>query len=161
MKPDDIDLQLQHERHGWASARLTISSSELDLNKTQHVFRLTDVRSSPIQALVDAALLLAEGQPQATFTWYDEPGRFEWKFSRIPTAHHLDCLEIRFYSDDAGAKLVKMLTCTVKRSFWLKLVQAELSKLMLLASDADYSKDRYVSELPWDAMQALCGRISA
>lgn len=122
MKPDDIDLQLQHERHGWASARLTISLSEPELDRTQHLFRLTDVGDSPIKALADATLLLAEGQPQVTFTWYDAPGRFDWKFSRIPSAHHLDRLEI--------------------------------------SCDADYSKERCVSELPWDAIQALCGKIS-
>ncbi|MBB6052595.1 hypothetical protein [Armatimonas rosea] len=149
MKPDDIDLQLQHGTHGWDYARLSV-------NRTVHEFTLTGIFNDPLEGLAESAVRLDAGDATATFTWYEEPGRFDFTFTRIPTAQHLDRVTIV----DSDRVNVAPIEFTVKRAFWLKLVRAELSKIMLLATDEHYAKNRTVKELPWDAIQALCGKIS-
>ncbi|WP_309707404.1 hypothetical protein [Armatimonas sp.] len=164
MKPDDIDFQFRHEKHSWTLARLSIAKMGFEYDATEHVFHLTYLWDSPAEVFVNAMLKLAEGKPHVAFTVYTEPGRFDWTFSLVLNAHHLDQVEIRYYSEDhveEGQNALQLISFVVKRSFWLKLVQAELGKLMLLASDEDYAKDRHVEALPWDAMHALCGKIPA
>ena len=161
MKPDDIDLQLQHEKFGWTIVRLSINKTGFAYDTTEHIFHLTYLWDSPSEVFVAAMLNLAEGNPNVSFTVYTEPGRFDWTFSQISTANHLDQVEILGYSSEDGGDLTQTTSFVVKRSFWLKLVRAELSKIMLLATDEHYAKDRRVEALPWDAMHSLCGKIPA
>jgi hypothetical protein len=154
--PNDIDLQFRREKHGWSEARLYVDNHVYD-------FILTHIFDDPLESLLSATLCLANGSDLVNFSWYEEPGQYDWKFTKIKSEHHLLDVLIYEYSDIIGYynyqnnsnKLCRQIAFKVAKNFWIELVTSEAEKISRLLSYRHYKSDRNPQSFPWQELKEL------
>ena len=154
--PDDLDFQFLKCRHGWSNARLYI-------NGDCHDFLLSHVFGDPLEAICSATIPLAKGFDEASFSWFDEPGQYNWKL----TKHTLDSslLDVSIYvypshvdgcnRQDSTYLLEKRIFFQVERDFWIDLVTIEAEKIAKLMTYKHYKSDRRPDTFPWQELKQL------
>ena len=71
MKTDEMDLLYVLETNGWSSCYLYLGNHEIYHMGPTHIF------NDPIEELLDALILLLQGNSEAGFSWFDEPGEYK------------------------------------------------------------------------------------
>lgn len=89
---DDVDIFYVLERHGWSSCYLYVDG------KT-HYMGPTHIWGSPLDVLVEGMAEFLEGTNKVNFTWYDEPGTYDWFVNRDEDQHHVMDVRIDKYAD--------------------------------------------------------------
>ena len=154
--PDNIDFQFLRCRHGWSNARLYI-------NGDCHDFFLTHIFDDPLEAICSATIPLAKGFDEASFSWFDEPGQYDWRLTKNTSDSSLLDVSIYVYSShvdscnrQASAYLLeKEISFLVRRDFWIDLVTIEAEKTAKLMTYKHYKSDRRPDTFPWQEFQQL------
>ena len=153
---DDINFQLRRCTNGWSEAKLYI-------NGDYHQFFLTHIFNDPLQAICTATVLLAKGTNEVCFSWYDEPGQYDWKITQAKSKADLLDVSIYEYENMMGCdrqqdftnKLMSEINFRVKRDFWLTLVALEIEKIARLLTYPHYKRDRNPHTFPWQDFKEL------
>lgn len=155
--PNDIDLQFRRGKHGWSEARLYIDN-EVYYFLLTHIFF-----GDSLESLLSATICLANGKDLAYFSWYEEPGQYDWKFTKVDSENHLLDVLIYEYLDIVGHdnyqsatyNLRRQITFRVARNFWIALVTSEAEKIAKLLSYRHYKIDRASYDFPWQELKEL------
>lgn len=142
--PNDVDFQFLRRKHGWSEARLYID------DYLSEEFILTHIFNEPLKALLSATVCLANNSDEAKFSWFCEPGQYDWKFTKVKSEHHLLDVLIYVYPGFVGLdnyqscehKLNRTISFKVARDFWLVLVMIEAEKTARLLSYRHSKRDR-------------------
>lgn len=154
--PNDIDFQFLRRKHGWSEARLYIDDYCEE-------FTLTHVFNEPLKALLSATVYLANNSDKANFSWFDEPGQYNWQFTEVKTEHHL--LDVLIYSyrgivgfgedRNCDREIHRTISFKVARDFWIALVTSEAEKISRLLSYRHYKIARAPQDFPWQELKEL------
>ena len=144
---DNIDFQYLRDTYGWSQASLYI-------NGYRHQFYMTHIFSDPLEAICMATVSLAKDVNQASFSWIDEPGQYDWQFTRNKKERYLLDVTISGYSD-SNHELGEELTFLVQRDFWIDLVILEVEKVAKLLTYPHYKNNRYSHTFPWQELKQL------
>ncbi len=90
---DAVDIFYVLERHGWSSCYLYV-------NKKTHFMGPTHIWGSPLDVLADGMAEFLAGTNKVNFTWYDEPGTYDWFINRDEDQHHVMDVTINMYADE-------------------------------------------------------------
>ena len=153
---DDIDFQLLRSKYGSSNARLFI-------NGHCHNFFMTHMFNDPLQAICEATVLLAKEVNEVYFSWYDEPGQYDWKFTKAESKQYLLDVSIYKYSDMMGYyhqqassnKVIEEINFKVNRDFWIALVTLEIAKIAKLLTYDCYKVERDAHTFPWQELKQL------
>ncbi|MEM8672490.1 MAG: hypothetical protein AAGF83_01260 [Cyanobacteria bacterium P01_G01_bin.67] len=101
-----------------------------------------------------ATVSLAKDANEAYFSWFDEPGQYNWQFTRNKSDRLLLNVTINGFSDDRH-KLDEKINFVVWRYFWIDLVILEVDKVAQLLSYSHYKDSRYSHTFPWAELKRL------
>ena len=101
-----------------------------------------------------ATVSLTKNANLAFFSWFDEPGQYDWQFTRNKQDKSLLNVTINGYSD-SNHQLGKELTFIVQRDFWLDLIILEVEKVARLLTYPHYKNNRYSHTFPWQELKKL------
>lgn len=108
----------------------------------------------PLEAISMATVSLAKDANEAYFSWFDEPGQYNWQFTRNKSDRLLLNVTINGFSDDRH-KLDEKINFVVWRYFWIDLVILEVDKVAQLLSYSHYKDSRYSHTFPWAELKRL------
>jgi hypothetical protein len=156
MTTDEFDMLYVLETHGWSYCILYIGRKEPYTMVSTHIF------NDPTDELLNALASLLQGEPEARFSWYGEPGEFQWCLTRDEQHHHYIKLEILDFSDNESTEnrqLLKQITCVVKLKVLCICVMTQMIKIRKLMKENSYRKDRDFPEMAYLSFeQAFCAR---
>lgn len=144
---DNVDFQYLRDVHGWSQANSFI-------NQRRYEFYMTHVFNDPLEAICMATVSLSKNANEALFTWLDEPGEYDWQFTRNTKDSFLLDVTINGYSDSSH-QLGEELTFTVQRNFWIDIVTLEVEKVAKLLTYPNYKEHRYPHTFPWQQLKQL------
>ena len=153
---DDLDFQFLRCGHGWSKASLYI-------NGNCHNFFPTHIFNDPLEAICSATVTLAQGYNEAYFSWFDEPGQYDWKLTRnISNPSLLDVLIYVYPSNVDGRSregstylLEQEIAFRTERDFWIDLVTLEADKIAKLMTYKHYKQNRDAHTFPWRELKQL------
>ena len=93
MESEELDILYVLERYGWSSCFLYHGGDELTYMGPTHIF------NDPISELLNGLILMLKGEKDVIFSWYDEPGEYEWSIQRFEKEHHRINILITEYSE--------------------------------------------------------------
>ena len=155
--PDDVDFQFLRRIHGWSEAKLYVDGY------LREEFILTHIFDDPLEAICTATVCLANGADEVFFSWFCEPGQYDWKFSKVKSEHHLLDVLIYDYLDilklnhcqSSTHQLHKKTSFRVARDFWIALVTSEAEKIARLLTYRHYKINRDPHTFPWQELKEL------
>jgi len=149
---DQIDLLYVLRPHGWSELLLYVGG-EVQQICVSHVF------SSPTGDLIRLAhQLLTRRKSMALLLW-DEPGGHSLTFEQVADQHHLYLVRLSSFPEDWPSERRTeslILEFCVKADHFLKLIYAELSKVLTLLEDKTYRKYR---DFPYQEFKGLCEAV--
>ena len=154
--PDDLDFQFLRCRHGWSNARLYI-------NGNCHEFFPTHIFADPLEAICLATVTLAKGFDEGSFSWFDEPGQYDWRLTRNSADFSLLDVLIYVYSSNTIGRsregstylLEQEIAFRIERDFWIDLVTLEAEKIAKLMTYKHYKSDLRPDTFPWRELKQL------
>ena len=152
MIPNDIDFHLRRT-HGRSEA--------IYIDGYLREFILTHIFNDPLEAICTVTVL-TNGADEVYFSWFCEPGQYDWKPSKVKSEHHLLDVLVYDYSDIMGSnhyqnsttKLERQISFKVAR-FQIALVTLEAEKIAQLLIYRHYKIDRDPHNFPWQELQEL------
>ena len=153
---NDIDFQFVRSRYGWSQARLYLDGA-------CESFYLTHVFDDPLAAIVYPTIALAKGANEINFSWFDEPGQYDWKIEKVRSENDLLKVTICVYDDLFGTynkqfyenNKVKEISFVVARDFWINIIVLEANKIATLLCYEPYKIDRNPQTFPWQELKEL------
>lgn len=140
---DDLDLMLTLCPNGWSTFWLVSKNQKIEI-VISHAF------SDPFYDLTSSLRLLIEGNKNASFIWYDEPGGAQFVFTQDDKFHHIIEVEISEFTESYGehiSQFKEVYTFRIKKNMLIILFYNQLKKTQLLLKEKSYAKNRR-SEFP-------------
>lgn len=135
---DDIDLLLTLNPNGWSTFFLFVKDKTI-------IFSITHVFGDPYSDLIRALSRLINGEKNASFFWYAEPGGHRIELQKIMIRQHKVILTISEFQESFGNEPKEF---ELKIEFELKLKQLitlfylQLYKTHVLLRDSEFAKKR-------------------
>ena len=135
---DDIDILMTLNPHGWSSCFLFVSDSTFK-------FAITHVFSDPYSDLIQTLSNLINGQKEAIFYFYGEPGGQRFEIKRIMTQQDHVIVSINefaklFYEEPKEYDL--SITFEIKLRQLIAIFYLQLQKTHFLLQDKKFSENR-------------------
>ncbi|MCC3861297.1 hypothetical protein [Pseudemcibacter aquimaris] len=143
VETDDVDILYVLEGVGRSRCYLYLTNEVYHMGPT-HVF------GSPLDVMLDGITEFLQSYNDINFTWYDEPGTYDWFIYKDKKEPHVMEVEIIEYEDiesDLKGKLPKSEVCKttkfrVKIKVFCTCLLKQIEKIELLLSEKSYSDRR-------------------
>ena len=153
---DDVDFQFRRCGHRWSTASIYIDGK-------RHDFYLTHIFKDPLEVICSATVTLAKGYDEAHFSWFDEPGQYDWRLNKSTYNSSLLDTSIYVYPSSIDSRsregstflLERKITFRVERDFWIDLVRLEADKIAKLMTYKHYKENRDPHTFPWQELKQL------
>lgn len=139
---DDVDILYVLEGVGWSRCYLYLRGEIYHMGST-HIF------GSPLDVMLDGISEFLDGKNEVNFTWYDEPGTYDWFIKRDDKQHHIINVEIIEYEDveldlpkePAKSEICRKTSFEVKTNIFCTCILKQVEKIEALMNERSY-RDR-------------------
>jgi hypothetical protein len=151
---EPIDLHLMLRNCGWSRGRIFLPDRQCK------EYLLTHIWGNPMAAIADATAVIAEDSDEGWWSWFEEPGQFDFCLRVLPNGRDqlkLLCWEAR----DVGSPIRRELSediaawsMDVPKIYWIALVYGNLEKLRALLLQPD-CLDGHREDFPYRQVEIL------
>lgn len=143
VKTDDVDILYVLEGVGWSRCYLFLQGNIHYMGPT-HIF------GSPLDDMLNGFAKFLDGENEVNFTWFDEPGTYDWFIKRDDKQHHIINVEIIEYEDveldlhkePAKSEIYKRTKFEVKTRHFCTCILKQIEKIEALMHERSYRERR-------------------